>query len=71
LYPIPWISFTGLQHARKTDLEDTIPRFVFGKYFKEEKRLKMPLSVEVHHALVDGFHVGQLFKFLQEELDNF
>lgn len=68
---LPWISFTGLQHARKTSIEDSIPRFVFGKYFQEGQQLKMPLSVEVHHALADGFHVGKLFELLQEGLDGF
>lgn len=68
---LPWVSFTGLQHARKTSLEDSIPRFVFGKYFQEGQQLKMPLSVEVHHALADGFHVGKLFELLQEGLDEF
>ncbi len=68
---LPWVSFTGFQHARKTGMEDSIPRFVFGKYFKEGNELKMPLSVEVHHALVDGFHVGQLFERLQKENLNF
>jgi chloramphenicol O-acetyltransferase type A len=68
---LPWISFTGFQHAHKLKVEDSIPRFVFGKYFKEGEQLKMPLSVEVHHALADGFHVGQLFELLQEGLDAF
>jgi len=68
---LPWVSFTGFQHARKTNVEDSIPRFVFGKYFKEGEAVKMPLSVEVHHALVDGFQVGQLFELLQEGLDVF
>ncbi|MBL4649330.1 MAG: hypothetical protein JKY03_06320 [Aureispira sp.] len=68
---LPWVSFTGFQHARKFDVEDSIPRFVFGKYFKEGEQIKMPLSVEVHHALVDGFHVGRLFELLKESLDAF
>lgn len=28
----------------------------------------MPISVHVHHALVDGYHVGQFFDFLQEQM---
>lgn len=68
---LPLVSFTGLQHAKKTNVEDSIPRFVFGKYFKDGQQLKMPLSVEVHHALADGFHVGRLFELLQEDLDAF
>jgi chloramphenicol O-acetyltransferase type A len=68
---LPLVSFTGLQHAKKMNREDSIPRFVFGKYFKEGQQLKMPLSVGVHHALADGFHVGRLFELLQENLDAF
>lgn len=68
---LPWVSFTGLQHARKTSIEDSIPRFVFGKYFKDGTKLKMPLSVEVHHALADGFHVGQLFELLEKKVKSF
>jgi chloramphenicol O-acetyltransferase type A len=29
----------------------------------------MPVSVEVHHALVDGIHVGRFFEIYQGYLD--
>jgi len=29
----------------------------------------MPLSVQVHHALADGIHVGRYFNLVQEYLD--
>ncbi|WP_411955953.1 CatA-like O-acetyltransferase [Clostridium estertheticum] len=32
--------------------------------------MKLPLSVQVHHSLVDGIHVGQYFNKIQEILDN-
>jgi len=63
---IPWVSFTGFQHARKTDHPDSIPRVVLGKYFEENGRLKMPVSLEVHHALADGYHVGLFFEHFQQ-----
>jgi len=66
---IPWISFTSIQHARKFRTGDSIPKLVFGKFFKEGDRLKMPLSVEVHHALLDGYHVSEYFKKYQELMD--
>jgi len=66
---IPWISFTSFQHARRFEENDSIPRIVFGKYFKQGNTLQMPVSVEVHHALVDGYHVGQYFEQLQKEID--
>ena len=66
---IPWISFTSFSNARKKGQGDDIPRIVFGKYFEKEKELHLPVSVEVHHALMDGYHVGQYFTQLQKEFD--
>jgi len=63
---LPWISFTAFSHARRSDRSDAIPKIVFGKYFSEGEAVKMPLSVEVHHALMDGVHVGQYFQQLQD-----
>ena len=66
---IPWISFTGLKHARRGPAGmDGIPRIVFGKMFEEGNRRFMPLSVEANHALMDGYHVGRFFSDFQELL---
>jgi chloramphenicol O-acetyltransferase type A len=62
---LPWLAFTSFSHARKRNPEDSVPKIVFGKYFEEGNRSKMPVSVEVHHALMDGVHVGRFFELLQ------
>ena len=49
---------------------DSIPRIAWGKYFEENGKIKLPLSVQAHHSLVDGVHVGQYFNKVQEILDN-
>lgn len=67
---IPWISFTSFKHAVRTDNRQSVPRMVFGKLFEDGARKKLPHSVEVHHALCDGFHVGKYFNRLQEKFDN-
>jgi len=64
---IPWVSYTHISHAKNFDRTDMIPRLSVGKYYDEQGILKMPVSVEVHHALCDGYHVGQLFQKIQEE----
>lgn len=65
---LPWISFTSFSHARKWDRQDSTPKIVFGKYFEEGGRFRMPVSVEVHHALMDGVHVGRYFERLEGDL---
>lgn len=67
---IPWVSFTGITHPVQMNPVDSIPRISWGKFFEENGKIRLPLSVQVHHALVDGFHVGQYFNAFQEILDN-
>lgn len=66
---IPWVSFTSFKHASRFDNRNTVPRIVFGKIFGDGERLKMPISVEVHHAMMDGIHVGKYYQGLQHLLD--
>lgn len=65
---IPWISFTSFKHASRQNNRQTVPRMVFGKIFEDGATRKMPFSVEVHHALVDGIHVGKFFNSYQAKL---
>jgi chloramphenicol O-acetyltransferase type A len=65
---IPWVSFTSFKNAMRLDDRQTIPRMVFGRMFDDAGRKKIPHSVEVHHAVVDGLHVGKYFMALQEKL---
>jgi len=67
---IPWISFTSFKHARNIERESSgIPKFVFGKYYEENNIKKMPFSIEVHHALMDGYHVGKFLEIFQLKMD--
>ena len=63
---IPWLAFTSLSHARAFSFKDSIPKISFGKMTEENGLLKMPVSVHVHHALMDGFHVGQFVDLFQQ-----
>jgi len=67
---IPWISFTGITHPINMHPVDSIPRISWGKFFEENGEMKLPLSVQAHHALVDGMHVGNYFGLIQEMLND-
>jgi chloramphenicol O-acetyltransferase type A len=62
---IPWVSFTSFMHPLRLQPADSVPRFAWGKYFEEGDRLKMPLSVQGHHAVMDGLHVGRFYAEVQ------
>ena len=67
---MPWISFTSITHARNFKTNDSVPKIVFGKFYKKKKKWYLPISIEVHHALMDGLHVGRYLSLLQKQLSN-
>lgn len=67
---IPWVSFTSITHPVHMNPVDSIPRIAWGKFFEENGKVKMPISIQAHHALVDGVHMGQYFTRIQDILDN-
>ena len=62
---IPWVSFTSFMHPLHLHPADSVPRFAWGKFFEEGDSLKMPLSVQGHHALMDGIHIGRYYVEVQ------
>lgn len=41
-----------------------------GKFKKEQDRILLPFSVQVHHGLMDGYHVGKYYNLLEEYLQS-
>lgn len=67
---VPWVSFTNITHPIHMSPTDSVPRIAWGKYFEENGKIKLPLSIQAHHALVDGMHVGQYFNLIQDILNH-
>jgi chloramphenicol O-acetyltransferase type A len=66
---LPWFSFTSFSHARRCPATDSNPRIVFGKrHSRADGTWHMPISIEVHHGLVDGIHVGRFLEAFAELL---
>ncbi|MGM0442294.1 MAG: CatA-like O-acetyltransferase [Elusimicrobiota bacterium] len=63
---IPWISFTSIQHPVNIKTEDSVPRISWGKYFDKDGKIMLPFSVQAHHGLMDGIHMGKFRKKLQD-----
>jgi chloramphenicol O-acetyltransferase type A len=64
---IPWVNFTSLSHARTYSIPDSCPKISFGKMIVSENgKRTMPMSVHVHHGLMDGMHLGQFVDYFQE-----
>lgn len=67
---IPWTTFEGFHLNLQKDYDYLLPVFTMGKYVQEKERFFLPLAVQVHHAVCDGFHVCRFINELQELINN-
>ncbi|MBD8497913.1 type A chloramphenicol O-acetyltransferase [Paenibacillus arenosi] len=67
---IPWVHFTGFNLNIYTDGSYLLPILTMGKYDKQNAKVLLPLSVQLHHAVCDGYHAGILFNELQQMADD-
>ena len=63
---IPWAAFEGFHLNLQKGYDHLKPIFTMGKYHREAGRVRLPLAVQVHHAVCDGFHVCRFVNELQE-----
>ena len=68
---IPWTSFTGFNLNLPKGNKYLLPIFTIGKYFEQNGKILLPLAVQVHHSVCDGFHTSRFINELQELLYNF
>ncbi len=68
---IPWVSFTGFNLNLQKGYDYLPPIFTLGKYFSDGDKIMLPLAIQVHHAVCDGFHLSRFVKELQDYLRAF
>lgn len=66
---MPWIDFTSFSHARSFTFADSCPKISFGKMTDSNGKKTMPMSVHVHHGLMDGYHLGMFLEDFQKMMN--
>ena len=66
---LPWFTFSAIMHPTKLDNTDSVPKISFGKMIEREGRKYLPVSIEAHHGLVDGYHISLYLNEFQKNLN--
>lgn len=66
---LPWASFEGFHLNLQKGYDYLPPIFTMGRFYEENGKVLMPLAVQVHHAVCDGFHLCRLVNELQNYLN--
>lgn len=65
---VPWFTFTAFDINVFDEGKYFLPIFTMGKFFDTEGKRMLPLAIQVHHAVCDGYHVGRFIEILQEKI---
>ncbi|MEE1032189.1 MAG: CatA-like O-acetyltransferase [Ruminococcus sp.] len=75
---MPNTSHSGLSYSKPTSFTNYgtpntsfVPFVMIGKYHEVNGQMKMPVTVEFHHAVNDGYHAEQFFQKFEACLQNF
>ncbi|WP_027626572.1 type A chloramphenicol O-acetyltransferase [Clostridium lundense] len=68
---IPWTTFTGFNLNLYAGAKYLLPIFTMGKYFTQQGKILLPISVQVHHAVCDGFHVARFINECQQMINGY
>lgn len=65
---IPWEHFDGFNLNLQKGYQYLLPIFTMGKYVQQNGQYSLPISVQVNHAVCDGFHVCRFLSDLREAI---
>lgn len=67
---IPWVSFEGFNLNLQKGYNYLLPIFTMGKYYEIDGKILLPLAIQVHHAVCDGYHLARFINELQDMINS-
>lgn len=68
---LPWINYKNFDMHIFDEGKYLAPVVTWGKYTESDGKITIPVSFNLHHACVDGYHLSRFFLELQEFIDIF
>lgn len=67
---LPWIKYSHFDIHVFDEGKFLAPVITWGKFEEKDGKLIMPLTMNIHHAVADGFHLSRFFNEVQELMDS-
>ena len=66
---LPWVRYKHFDVHVFDEGKFLAPVITWGKYESQRGKLVMPLTMNIHHAVADGFHLSRFFNEVQGLID--
>lgn len=67
---IPWLHYEHFSSNSNNENDKIIKMITLGKYAELNGKFLIPLTIQVSHAIVDGYHISLFYNKLQEKLNS-
>lgn len=71
VFCIPWVNFKYFAVHTYENKPYYFPSVEAGKFYEQNRKTLMHLSLTCHHATTDGYHVNQFIEQFQHSADEF
>ena len=68
---LPWVKYKHFDVHVFDEGKFLAPVLTWGKYEVHNGNALMPLTMNIHHAVADGFHLSRFFNEVQELIDSY
>ena len=68
---LPNVQFTSFNLNIPNKSNSLAPIFTMGKYYTRDNKILIPISMQVHHSVCDGYHIGLFTQSLQKNINSF
>lgn len=68
---LPWVKYKHFDVHVFDEGKFLAPVLTWGKYEAQNGNALMPLTMNIHHAVADGFHLSRFFNEVQELIDSY
>lgn len=66
---ISWFTFNSFSQNNHGIKDYFVPSFEAGRFIESNDKISMPLSITVHHATTDGYHLKVFLEELQRIME--
>lgn len=67
---LPWVKYKSFDIHVFDEGKYLAPVVTWGKYGEQNGRIIMPLTMNIHHAVADGWHLSRFFCDVQDIIDS-
>ena len=66
---VPWVKYSSVNMKMSESGKYLAPIVTFGKAEDTDGKTKLPLTMQISHAVADGFHIARFFEEVKQEAE--